>query len=85
MVDDIRSQQDGGLNNGGAEGVVGNDEGSMLVSDLRDGVDINNLQGGVGRSLNPNHLSVFVELSLEISQVCHVKEIKLNSELVAGV
>lgn len=56
------------LNVGTHKSVVDNDQDSMTVSDISNGLDINQAEGRVGRSFDPNELSL-----IRTNQILNVK------------
>ncbi len=55
VEDDVRTEFERPLERGRREGVVDHGEGAVSGGDLRDRGDVRDLQGRVGRSLEPDH------------------------------
>lgn len=77
--DDIGTQREWVLEVGTHKSIVDNQLGIVLVRDLSNGSDIDQTQGGIGRSLNPDELGVRADSGGKIGGILEVNKGDLDT------
>ena len=81
VSDDISTEKERVLVDGGHESVVNNEQSTVGLAALGEGLNIEDLKGRVGGSLEPDHSSVLAQLRLEFLGIREV----LEGDLDVGV
>ena len=83
--DDVGSALDRANKEGSSKCVVDDNRNSVLVGDLRDGVDVRNVAVGISQSLKVNGLCVGLDRSFDFLKVMGVYKSGLDAELLKRV